>query len=231
MLIWHHFFNIHDTCIIIIYIFIIIIFFCRASLYALAGCCRSLCRIGGSGGAQRLPGRCVCPDWGGDAFVETSGTAHTPKAGPEWYKWGLHRNPQGEIVDSVCSNYTWKLWLCSAATCNSKSNILCLSEYTCLFHLHHSYKSPLCAAWLAGSGKVSVEQQIVTYINQVAAFSQKLVSFHSNASCCLSPLVLLVENPTVPITSLVLSVCLCLWNKDSALHCQQIQYMVVLSVS
>lgn len=35
-----------------------------------------------------------------------------------------------------------------------------------------------------------------------------LVSFHSNASCCLSPWALLGGNPTVPITSLVMSVCL-----------------------
>lgn len=78
---------------------------CRASLYALAGCCGGLWWVRGSGGAQWLPGGCVCPVWGGDGSVETSRPAHSPQAGPEWYKWGLHWNLKGET--SSCILILW----------------------------------------------------------------------------------------------------------------------------
>lgn len=84
---------------------------CRASLYALAGLCRSQRRTRGSGWTQRLPGGSVCPGWGGDGSLETPGPAHPPQAGPEWHKRGLHWNPQGELLQHVYSHFVWDIMI------------------------------------------------------------------------------------------------------------------------
>lgn len=80
----------------------------RASLYALAGCCRSLSWRRGGGRAQRLLGGGVRPGWGGGGSLEASGPAHPAQAGPERHQRGLHRNPQGEACKrGHDSTFSW----------------------------------------------------------------------------------------------------------------------------
>lgn len=74
---------------------------CRAPVHALAG--RRLRSISWRLGAQRLPGRSVCPGGGGDGALETSGAAHPAETGPERHKRGLHRHPQGERCRGLIS--------------------------------------------------------------------------------------------------------------------------------